>query len=79
MATSFDKKFHQPIRITLRCCFGDRGSRSARAAHQTRSYRVWRDVGVIAESAATINARNINSENSREFSQDSATTRGESY
>jgi len=29
------------------------------------------DVGVIVESAATINARDMGSENSREFSQDS--------
>jgi len=36
------------------------------------------DVGVIVESAATINARNMGSENSREFSQDSETTPGES-
>jgi len=40
----------------------------------------WTDdnVGVIVESAATINARNMGSENSREFSQDSATTPAES-
>jgi len=36
------------------------------------------DVGVIVESAATINARNMDSENSREFSQESATTPDES-
>jgi len=32
------------------------------------------DMGVIVESAATINARDMGSENSREFFQDSATT-----
>jgi len=40
----------------------------------------WTDdnVGVIVESAATIIARNMGSENSREFSQGSETTPGES-
>jgi len=33
--------------------------------------------GPIVESAATINARDLGSEKSREFSQDSATTPGE--
>jgi len=32
------------------------------------------DVDVIVESAATINSRNIDSENSREFGQDSEST-----
>ncbi len=36
------------------------------------------DVGVMVESAATIMVRNMGSENSREFSQDSETTPGES-
>jgi len=35
-------------------------------------------VGVMVESAATINARDMGSENSREFSQDCETAPGES-